>query len=205
MSDIQNKNPAPQNNSKNEQKTKKDTIPVWAIVLLIIGIAVVFILPVIGVVAALTIPVLVAETSEVKNKTILKKTVSELNQSILMSQAVDNKDYSTFDDIWTKRIKSNLLINSDIENGIRLNDLTEIKYNKLSDNCNAAPENPTKETACAVLTIDADGFDKGQNKHTYESPRGIIIKDQFDVLLYKNIVVPAINTAEYILILYSKK
>ena len=205
MSDIQNENPAPQSNSKNEQKTKKDTMPVWAIVLLIIGIAVVFILPVIGVVAALTIPVLVAETSEVKNKTILKKTVSELNQSILMSQAVDNKDYSTFDDIWTKRIKSNLLINSDIENGIRLNDLTEIKYNKLSDNCDAAPENPTKETACAVLTIDADGFDKGQNKHTYESPRCIIIKDQFDVLLYKNIVVPAINTAEYILILYSKK
>ena len=80
MSDIQNENPAPQNNSKNEQKTKKDTMPVWAIVLLIIGIAVVFILPVIGVVAALTIPVLVAETSEVKNKTILKKTVSELNQ-----------------------------------------------------------------------------------------------------------------------------
>ena len=205
MSDIQNENPAPQNNSKNEQKTKKNTMPVWAIVLLIIGIAVVFILPVIGIVAALTIPVLVAETSEVKNKTILKKTVSELNQSILMSQAVDNKDYSTFDDIWTKRIKSNLLINSDIENGIRLNDLTEIKYNKLSDNCDAAPENPTKETACAVLTIDADGFDKGQNKHTSESPRGIIIKDQFDVLLYKNIVVPAINTAEYILILYSKK
>lgn len=175
---------------------KKSTLPVWVIVLIVLGVLLVFGLPIIGIIAAMTLPTLMNSAETARNKTIFKKTISTLIQSMVMSEAIDGGDYNKFDDVWTKRIKGNLMLNSDNGNIIILKDLTEIKYEKLSDICQTTPQTPSKETACAVLTIDADGFAEGENKKSEDSNGNIKVHDQFEVLLYKNTVVPATGSAE---------
>ena len=176
------------------EKIKRDTFPMWVIVLLVLFCSGFFILPVIGVVAAITIPTLMMSTDEAKNKAVFKKTMSTLSQAMLMDKAISDKTYTKFDDVWNKSIKSQLPNPIDIENGIRLNDMTEIKYEKLSNTCNSIHDKKeiSDRTACAVLTIDADGFDKGQNRHSMHTG----IHDQFKVMLYSDMVSPIPNTVE---------
>ena len=106
-----------------------------------------------------------------------------------------DKYYSNTDDVWFKSIKNNV-ISTDIEGGIRLADLTEIRYEKLKNNCSETPKDSTKYgsgTACAKLTVDVDGFDKGKNAL---SSKGAI-KDRFVLWLYANRVEVNPNSVEY--------
>jgi len=184
------------------QKIKKSSLPVWAIVLIILAGLFICSLPIIGIVAAMVLPTLMSSTEDAKNKTVYKKTISTLSQSMYMSEALDGGDYTNFDDVWTKKVKANLLLDSENGNIIRLKDLTEIKYDKLSDVCQQSPQSPSKETACAVLTIDADGFDKGLNMKSSKETGSIKVNDQFELLLYKNAVMPAAGSIEEELINY---
>ncbi|MBQ8460627.1 zinc ribbon domain-containing protein [bacterium] len=173
-------------------KIKHDTFPVWAIVLIVLAGTGFFGLPIIGIVAAMTIPTLVASTEQARNKAIFKKTYSTFNQAILMDNAISGKYYTTFDDVWNKAIKGQLSRYQDIENGIVLADLTEVKYEKISGTCQRKPEKISEKTACAILTVDADGFNKGANKFSVGSRVG----DRFNILLYSDGVETIPNTPE---------
>ncbi len=179
-------------------RLKKDSFPVWVIVLLVLLGAGFFILPFIGIIAAMTIPSLVANTDSAKNKAIYKKSLATLNQALLMSEALNGKTYSRFDDVWTTSIKGQLNNPQDIQNGLIMADGTEIKYERLGNPCVQVPTEPTKHTACAILTIDANGFAKTPNATTQRSESGKYhdVKDQFKVLLYSNSVVPEKGSVE---------
>lgn len=187
-----------ENYNSNGVKKKKDKFPVWVIVLLIVTMSGFILLLFIGIMAAMTIPALVSNTDNAKNKTILKKTVSILNQSSLMGQALNGDEYEYFNDVWKYYIKDNLSNYQEMPNGIRLADLTEIKYEKLQNKCNIAPENPTKDSACAVLTIDTNGFDKAPNSYSVYDETGRVnnINDRFKLLLYRYSVVPESGSVE---------
>ena len=174
------------------EKIKHDTFPMWAIVLIVLTGTGFFTLPIIGIVAAMTIPSLVAGTEIARNKAIFKKTFSTFNQAILMSNAISGKYYTKFDDVWNKSVKEQLSTYKNIDSGIILADLTEVKYEKINDICVKIPSKPSEKTACAILTIDADGFGKGPNKYTVTDRTG----DRFNILLYSDGVATIPNSAE---------
>lgn len=176
-------------------------IPVWAIVVLVIlGFSLSIIVPV-AITVAMTMPSLLTNTERAKNKTMFLKTTSSLMQSLLMSNALDDKYYNNFDELWEKGVKGNLNIESSFENGIKLSDLTEIKYEKLNNTCKEFPTEVNERTACAILTIDVDGFDKGENKLSYVTKEGTqMIHDRFVLLLYPNTVKPYPKSIEDVLL-----
>ena len=179
-------------------KLAGDKFPTWVIVILIIIGFGLFSLPLLGVVAALTIPSLVNSTNNVKSKAIYKKTVATLSEALLMSEAINDKKYSKFDDVWNIAIKSNLMNPVDIPNGITLADGTEIRYEKLGNPCTDVPKDPSAHTACAILTIDTNGFNKGPNLRTQRyNGSAKNINDQFKVLLYSTNVTAEKDTPEY--------
>ena len=179
-------------------KLKNDKFPTWVIVLLIVFVAGLSNLPVIGVVADTVLPSLVASAESSKNKLIFKKSVATLNTALLMSEAKNERYYSRFDDVWEKAIKSNLLNPQDIPNGIIFADGTEIKYERLGNPCQRIPQNPSVHTACAILTIDINGFKKAPNTRTAKTTGSYTnVKDQFRVLLYSDITGIEKGTPEY--------
>lgn len=180
------------------ERIKKDSFPVWLIVVLIIVGSGLFILPFIGIVAAMTLPALMSNTESAKNKACYKKSLSSLNQALLMSEAINDKTYSRFNDVWEIAVKARLANPRDIQNGLVMMDGTEIKYEKLGNPCVKVPPRPTKHSACAVLTIDTNGFGKAPNARTQRSSTGQYndVKDQFNVLLYANSVVPEDGSVE---------
>ncbi len=175
--------------------------PVWVIVVLVIlGLFFSIVIPV-AVTIAMTMPALLTNTDRVKNKTKFLKTTSSLSQSLLMSNALDDKYYNNFDELWEKGVKENLNIASSFENGIKLSDLTEIKYEKLNNTCKEFPTEYNESTACAILTIDVDGFEKGENKLSYVTSKGTqMIHDRFVLLLYPNTVRPKPKSIEDVLL-----
>ena len=177
-----------------QTKIKHDSFPVWLIILLVFLVSGFFFLPVVGIVAAITMPTLIMSTNRAKNKATFLKTYVTLNQSMLMDKAISDKSYTKFEDVWNKSIKNQLLNPEDIEHGIRLKDLTEIKYTKLNDNCKSIHEvkEISDRTACAVLTIDTDGFNKGKNRQSENND----IQDQFKILLYSDTITTIPNSIE---------
>ena len=174
--------------------------PAWAIAVLVIFGAGIFILPIIGIVAAMTIPTLVANTDSAKNRSQYKKDIATLNQALLMSEAQNGKLYSRADDVVNIAIKGSLSGAQDIPNGIVLADNSSFTYQKTGTPCKRPPAEPSAHTACAILTIDTNGFDKGPNKRTDKRPSGRYasqVNDQFRVLLYSTSVVPENGTPEY--------
>lgn len=129
-----------------------------------------------------------------RNRTLFRKDLATLNQALLQSISFDNA-YSSTDMVWNKGIKEQLIITKDIPDGIVLADLTEIKYQKLRNNCTRKPVNTSeinKQTACAILTIDTDGFEKGLNRQSEIDN----IADRFTVLMYSDAVLPVPNSVE---------
>lgn len=176
-------------------KVNRDKFPVWAVVLIVCTVLALPTLAIIGIVAAMTIPTLINNTNEAKFSAMYKKDLSTLNQALLMSEAVYGKTFTSSDDVWNKAIKDNLIIDKEIPDGIRLADLSEIKYEKLRDNCSVSPEDPkniSEKTACANLTIDVNGFDKEPNRASTVKSR----TDRYLVLMYSNTVVPVPNSEE---------
>lgn len=174
-------------------KIKRDKFPVWALVLIVLLGSGILVVPLcIGIVAALTLPVLMSSTDSAKSKTFFKKEISILNQALQLSYAMDDKYYTNTDEVWEKAVKKNLNIVSDSDNIIQLADLSEIKYEKINDNCSTLFD-AGEQTACAALIIDTDGFDKGLNKFSDDKS----VNDRFRILLYSNKAVPAPNSVEY--------
>lgn len=175
-------------------KIKRDKFPVWAIVLIVLTVLFIPFLGIVGIVAAMVIPSLVNNASIAQFRASYKKDISTVNQSIELESAKAGHYYTTFEDVWNKAIKNNLNIESEIKDGLKLRDFSEIKYEKISDNCSVLNSNEvaSEKTACAILTIDANGFDKAPNKLSTQEN----IRDQYIVLLYSNVVVPIPNSEE---------
>lgn len=178
------------------QPKKKDKFPTWVIVLMVLFGFGFFLLPIIGVIAALTIPTIVTSTDRVKNKTVLKKTYSTLQQALLMSEVINDKTFSSLDDVWNKAIKEQLVNLKDNGDIITLADGTDLKLVKISSTCKRAPktEEVSEKNACGIITIDTNGFERGPNKTSVDSKNNI---DRFTLLLYSNTVNPAYNSIEY--------
>ncbi len=135
---------------------------------------------------------------EAQSKTMFKKTFSTLNQALLISEALDDKFYSNFNDVWNKGIKERLTNPKDIQNGIILADLTRVTYSKTGKSCIIAPKNEnyaSKNTACAVLTIDTNG-----NKEPNAMSSNQKINDRYTVLLYSDRILTIPNSVEWNLI-----
>lgn len=176
-------------------RVNKDKFPVWVFVLVILTVFLLPILGIIGVVLAIFMPVLFNSHQSNFSKELFKKNVSTLNQALNFSSAINGRHYTKFDDVWDKGLKKYLAVDSEIENGVKLVDLSEVKYKRLNEICSNVPtivSDINENTACAVLFIDTDGFNKGVNK--LSTPEHI--KDQFKVLLYANKVVPTPNSVE---------
>ena len=169
-------------------KIKKDKFPIWAIVLIALSGGGCLTLPIIGIVAAMTIPSLVMNTESAKNKAVLKKTYSTLQQAYLMEKVISDKYYSDVDAVWQKSIKSRVNY-TDINGGIKLADGTEIKFEKLKNRCDMVPGDIAfygKETACARLVIDTNGFTKAPNRMTTWKDYRKRQTDQFELWMYSN-------------------
>lgn len=179
-----------------DQSKKKDKFPTWVIVIIVLVALGFFTLPIVGIVAAITLPTLVNNTENARNKMLLKKSVSTLQQAMLISEVMNDKTYSNPNDVWNKAIKNQLNILKDQGNVTTLSDFTDMEFQKLSSICNKAPAdvNVSEQTACAIIVIDVNGFDKAPNKLTRDSRD---INDQFTLLLYSNKVKPAYNSIEY--------
>ncbi len=179
-------------------KLSGDKFPTWVIVFLVLFGAGFFILPIIGIVAAMTIPTLISNTDNAKNKAVYKKSLATLNQALMMGEAQNGRLYSRFNDVWEKSIKDSLANLQDIPNGVIFADGTEVKYETLGNPCRRAPQDAYAHTACAILTIDANGFAKGPNARTAKTTgKYTRVNDQFKVLLYSDSVVPEKGSPEY--------
>lgn len=178
---------------------KVNGIPAWVVALIVVAIvfaAIPMFLAVVGVVAAMTLPTLIANTDSAGNKAAFKKSLSTLNQAVQMSQVLnDGPEYTQFDDVWGNA-KKQFMNSVDLPNGVKLADGTEILYKVLNPVCSESPDesNIGEATACAVLTIDANGFNNGENKRSTDSHN---VHDQFEVYLYKNMVAVKPGTPEY--------
>lgn len=170
------------------KNVKKDKFPVWVIVLIALSGCGCLTLPIIGIVAAMTIPSLVMNTEAAKNKAVLKKTYSTFQQAYLIENAVNDKYYSDVDEVWEKSIKSRVNY-TDINGGIKLADGTEVKFEKLKDTCDPVPADVAyygKETACARLVIDTNGFEKSPNRMSTSKDYRRRQTDQFELWMYSN-------------------
>ena len=109
-----------------------------------------------------------------------------LNGSIKSSKEHNGRYYTKFEDVWEYAVKS-VYPYKPIKNGI-VYDTTfkqEVMYEKLKDNCQNYPSNPSPATACAKLTIDVNGFSSGTNKYISDSTT-TEAKDRFILYLYSN-------------------
>lgn len=181
------------------KKVKKDKFPVWAIVLMCLSGCGCFTLPVIGIVAAMTIPTLVANTDVAKNNMILRKTYNTFGQAYLMEHAINDKYYSDVNEVWEKSVKSHVNY-TDIDGGIKLADGTEIKFEKIRNKCTLAPQDQSKideESACAKIIVDANGFDKKPNVHLSSESYKKKSFDRFTMWMYSDKIQVSNKSFEY--------
>ena len=175
---------------------KVNGLPTWAIVLIVVAVIftiIPFALGVLGVILAMTLPVLMSDTDSSQFRSKYLRTISSLNQTQLKSQAMNDEEFTNSDDIWNKGIKENIGGVVDIPEGIRLSNGVEIKYEKIRESCKEnLSKNASESTACAILTIDVNGFDKAPNKFSTSAK----ISDRFNVLMYPISTIPAVGSEE---------
>ena len=150
------------------KQVKKDKFPTWAIVLMVLSGCGCLTLPIVGVVAALTIPTLVANTDMARNNMILRKTYNTFEQAYLMENAITGKYYSDVNDVWEKSIKSR-------------QDQSKIG----------------EESACAKIIIDANGFDKKPNVHLSSESYKKKSFDRFTMWMYSDKIQVSNKSLEY--------
>lgn len=175
---------------------KVNGLPTWTIVLIVLAVIftiIPFVLGVLGVILAITLPVFMSDTDSSQFRRKYLKTISTLNQAQLMSQAMNDEEFTNSDDIWNKGIKENTAEIVDIPGGIRLSNGVEVKYEKLRESCEPNYSKKASEsTACAMLTIDVNGFSKAPNKMSTSTK----IADRYTLLLYPISVVPITGSEE---------
>ena len=176
--------------------SKVNGLPTWAKVLIgfvILGIVFQIALFFLGIVAAIVLPVMEGNASGANFRRSFLKTISTLNQAQLMAMAKNDGEFTNSDDIWNKGIKENAAEVVDIPEGIRLSNGVEIKYEKLRESCEPNYSKKASEsTACAMLTIDVNGFSKAPNKMSTSTK----IADRYSVLMYPISVVPITGSEE---------
>lgn len=175
---------------------KVNGLPTWAIVLIVLAVIftiIPFVLGVLGVILAITLPVFMSDTDSSLFRSKYLRTISTLNQAQLMAMAKNDGEFTNSDDIWNKGIKENTAEIVDIPGGIRLSNGVEVKYEKLRESCEPNYSKKASEsTACAILTIDVNGFDKAPNKFGTSTK----ISDRFNVLMYPTSTEPAVGSEE---------
>ena len=175
---------------------KVNGLPAWAIVLIVIAVIftiIPFALGILGVILAMTLPVLMSDTDSSQFRSKYLRTISTLNQAQLMAMAKNDGKFTNSDDIWNKGIKENTAEVVDIPEGLRLSNGVEIKYEKLRESCEPNYSKKASEsTACAMLTIDVNGFSKAPNKMSTSTK----IADRYVVLMYPISVVPITGSEE---------
>ena len=175
---------------------KVNGLPTWAIVLIVLAVIftiIPFVLGVLGVILAITLPVFMSDTDSSQFRSKYLRTISTLNQAQLMAMAQNNGEFTNSDDIWNKGIKENTAEVVDIPEGIRLSNGVEVKYEKLRESCEPNYSKKASEsTACAMLTIDVNGFSKAPNKMSTSTK----IADRYAVLMYPISVVPITGSEE---------
>lgn len=120
-----------------------------------------------------------------------KHSVSDLNSALLVGMALSDVSYTNPDDIWYKEIKPNLYLPKEME----------IKYLKLNEKCVEKPNtSATRVNACALLTVDVNGFAKAPNRMSTVSS----IADRYNLLLYKNTIVPISGSDEAKILVFPK-
>ncbi len=177
-------------------RAKVNGLPTWAIVLIVLAVIftiIPFALGILGVILAMTLPVLMSDTDSSQFRSKYLRTISTLNQAQLMAMAKNDGEFTNSDDIWNKGIKENTAEIVDIPEGIRLSNGVEVKYEKLRESCEPNYSKKASEsTACAILTIDVNGFDKAPNKFGTSTK----ISDRFNVLMYPTSTEPAVGSDE---------
>lgn len=181
--------------SKNNVSAENDKFPKWVVVLLILFFSGFFMIPVIGIVAAISVPILMTSTQSIKSKSIFKKVYSQFNQALLLEHALSDKYYNSSDEVLKKALLKHLGVSKVRDDKIILTDGTELKVSKFSDKCNQAPINSkyTEDSACAKIIIDTDGFGNGVDKAAKSYK---VINDQFVLLLYADKVEPITGSIE---------
>ena len=176
-------------------KVNTDKFPVWVIVLLILFCSGFFVIPVIGLVAALTIPSLVVSTDNAKARAVIKKEYAQFNQALLMGKAISDKEYIQTEDILEKYLLEHLNLKKADGDILILADDTEFNFTKISDTCSPAPTSGeySSKTACAKFLFDVNGFDKGLNKKPVSVRK---LNDRFVLLLYFDKIVPESGSIE---------
>lgn len=159
-------------------------------------------LAVIGVVAAMTIPALIGNTQSAELTVGVKKALSALNQSLVMSIAQDSTDAAGY-------------INADAANSQALANYFSQKLNvvkkgtdyfytadgmqftfkkQLAAVCGASSATSTNlsgTTECYV-TVDVNG-DKGPNEQSTTSGGTQVFRDRYNFVILKNSVIAATN------------
>ena len=128
-----------------------------------------------------------------------------LNGSIKSSNEHNGRYYTKFEDVWNYAIKYAYPYKS-IKNGIVYDTRykQEVLYEKLKDNCQKYPSNPSATTACAKLTIDVNGFSSGANKYISDTTT-LEPKDRFILYLYSNGARAASGSTEEMLLYMDNK
>lgn len=175
---------------------KVDGLPTWAIVLIVLAVIftiIPFALGILGVILAMTLPVLMSDTDSSQFRSKYLRTISTLNQAQLMAMAKNDGEFTNSDDIWNKGIKENTAEVVDIPEGIRLSNGVEVKYEKLRESCEPNYSKKASEsTACAMLTVDVNGFSKGPNKMSKSTE----LADRYTLLMYPISVEPITGSEE---------
>ncbi len=134
-------------------------------------------LGIIGVVAAMTIPTLIANTNSAKFRSQYKKTLSSLNQAALMAQAQYDVDYSAARDMGDAYADENAISQQNVETNTGTTSLAAIFQGTLSapSITKAYPYANTSEpvgpadTVASLTVGSADASTKTLNKPLYLS------------------------------------
>lgn len=166
-------------------------------------------LGIIGVVAAMTIPTLLSNTNDQEFKTGLKKAMSTLNQAVTMSIALDGTDFSglvsgtganSVYNMFTTRMNvvstgANAVIggafNSASNYTLFFNDGMGITFPSAGSQC-------TTSGASCTMVIDINGSKKPNTLSLATTTTGSI-RDQYTLFFYNQQVVPANDSAKYVL------
>ena len=170
-------------------------------------------LGIIGVVAAMTIPTLLSQTNSQEYKTAFKKAIASLNQAVTLNLALDGNDFSALS-VASSTTDSNSVYymfttrmnvvstgaNSDMGAAtfgatgnytLFFNDGIAVTFPKTAASC-------TTEAAGCTMIVDVNGAKK-PNMMSAATDTSKPIRDQYKLYFYDQQVVPADNSAKYLL------
>lgn len=155
-------------------------------------------LVVIGIVAALCIPALLQNTNQAELRTAFKKSLSVLNQALVISVAQNATDANSCCGATSTTDLANFFANKlNVISGYGnasffTADGMQYTVVKKSQAC-PATEDPDPSTASCVVLVDVNGL-KGPNQDSSGLGSSNIYKDRYYLDVHQNSVVPASNT-----------